>query len=200
MSKGKKILKVIVNVILWLVILLAALITIISISTRDRGVAHIGGMMMFSIQTESMQPEIMAGDLIIGKQCDPKELVVGDIISFFSIEQDTTIIKTHRIIEIIDQGGILSFVTKGDNNDTADTVDVPIGDVVAIYDGTKIPNGGNVLDFIKSQVGFFVCIIVPLFVFFIYQLYRFIVIVVRMKQEQAVREQEYKDEDKKEEK
>lgn len=197
MSKGKKILKVIVNIILWLVILLAALITIISISTRDRGVANIGGMMLFSIQTESMEPEIMAGDLIIGKACNPVDLEVGDIISFFSIEQETTIIKTHRIKEVINQGGVLSFVTKGDNNELADSVDVPVGDVIAIYDGIKIPNGGSVLDFIKSQVGFFVCIIIPLFVFFIYQLYRFIVIVVRMKQEQAVREQEYRDEEKK---
>lgn len=186
-NKANKVIKIILNIILWVFILLAAIITIISLSTKENGIANIAGYIPFSIQSPSMEPEIYTGDLIITKKCNPKELKVGDIISFFAIEEDTVIVKTHRIEEVKNDGVMLSFVTKGDNNLRIDEQEVAPGDIVSVYTGTKIPKFGYVLDFLKSQVGFFVCIIIPLFIFFLYQLYRFIVVIVQMKQEEAIR-------------
>lgn len=182
-STVKKVLNFIGNILFAVIIILAAVITIISLSTKDRGVANFAGIMPFSIQSPSMEPTIMTGDLIITKKCDPYELKENDVISFFAIEQDQRIVKTHRIVKVNKTGNMLSFVTKGDNNELEDNLEVADGDVISVYDGIRIPQVGNVLDFLKSQVGFFVCIIIPLFIFFMYQLYNFIMIVVDMKKE-----------------
>lgn len=69
-----------------------------------------------------MEPVIYPGDVILIKKLTKEEEVYklkeGDIITF-KIE-DITI--THRIKEIkSDEAGNLSFVTKGDNNDTEDS-------------------------------------------------------------------------------
>lgn len=174
---------VVLNIVLWVFILFAAIITIISLSTKEKGVANIFGYIPFSIQTESMEPTIKTGDLIITKKVDLETLKEGDIISFFAQEQKKVIVKTHRIEEVKDDQIMLSFVTKGDNNSLVDDEEVVVKDIISKYDGTRIPVLGYVLDFLKSQVGFFLFIILPLFIFFIYHLYKFIVIAVQMQQE-----------------
>ena len=40
---------------------------------------------------------------------------------------------------------------------------------------------GSILTFLKTKVGFFVCIILPLAAFFIYQLYKFIMLLLDYK-------------------
>lgn len=187
-TKDNKVFKVILNVMLGIIIVIAAIITIVSLNTKEKGVANINGYIPFSIQSSSMEKAIHKGDLIITKKYNSEELKVGDVISFFSLEQNIKIIKTHRIIEIVKDGGMTSYVTKGDNNELPDAVKVAPGDVVARYDGKKIEKVGYVLDFFKSKYGFLFCIILPIFIFFIYQLYTFIELVVEVKKEQAIKE------------
>lgn len=154
-------------------------------NTKKNGVTNIAGYMPFSIQTGSMDPTIKQGDLIITKIIDSSELKKDDVISFLATEQNQTIIKTHRIVEIKNQGGMVSYITKGDNNEIEDSVEVAPGDILSIYTNTRIPFLGFIMDFLKSQWGFFFTIIVPLFIFFIYQLYQFIILIIREKQRQA---------------
>ena len=73
------------------------------------------------ILTGSMEPDIYPGDVVIIEKILSEEEVYklkeGDIINF-KIEDITV---THRIEEVIlDEAGNLSFITKGDNNDSAD--------------------------------------------------------------------------------
>ena len=64
-SKGKRIASGIINVILVLAIILAAICTYVSyVSTSGNGVPSIFGIRIFSIQTESMYPTLLPGDLI----------------------------------------------------------------------------------------------------------------------------------------
>ena len=44
-----------------------------------------------------------------------------------------------------------------------------------------MPYVGSMLDFVSSQYGFLLCIILPLFALFIYQIYRFIVVIIEEK-------------------
>lgn len=83
------------------------------------------------ILTGSMEPLIYPGDVVlIRKLMSEKEvykLKEGDIINFKM--EDITI--THRIKEIkSDEAGNLSFITKGDNNDSEDNWVVPPNDLV----------------------------------------------------------------------
>lgn len=188
-NKMKKVLDVLGNVLMWSIIIVGACVTVVSLSTKERGIANIMSYIPFSIQTASMEPTINTGDLIITKKYDGSTVLEkGTIISFFSIEQEKLIVKTHRIDTVINRNGIISYVTKGDNNNSIDPTEVAPGDIVSVYAGTKCAVVGYVLTFLKSQIGFLIFVILPLFIFFIYQLYTFIVLIIDTKKEEAMKE------------
>ena len=126
-SAGKRILNTVVNIVLVLAIALAAMCTYVSyVSTSGNGVPSILGIRMFSIQTESMYPALLPGDLIFDTGVkDAEELRPGDIITYWTVINGERVLNTHRIEAIYDGGGYLIFGTKGDNNPTADKVSVP---------------------------------------------------------------------------
>lgn len=192
MKKKGKLRKLSLNILIWLIVLVAAFVTIVSISSRDNnGVANFMGFMPLSIQSGSMEPTIKIGDLILTKKYDGKtKLEEQDIITFVSDEYrdkngNPTVI-THRIIDIKENGGMISYVTKGDHNPLQDNRDAQPGDIISVYTGKKIGFVGKILDFLKSQWGFFIFIVLPLFIFFVYQLYTFIVLVIDSKKEQII--------------
>ena len=189
----KKVLKVIIDVLLVLFIILAATVTLISLNTKDRGVTNFAGRVVLNIQTDSMKPTIKPGDLIITKKYSGEEIKKGDIISFFSVEQDTTIIKTHRVVNVTNTNGTITYSTKGDNADGEDFAQLTKNDIVAIYkndsySGTRIPVIGRILNFLKSQLGFLFFIILPLFALVIYELYKFITMIIEDKKKEMIKE------------
>lgn len=189
----KKAFNIITDILLVVFILLAALITIVSLNTKDRGVTNIFGYVPLNIQTNSMQNVINPGDLIFTQKYNGEDIEVGDIIAFFSVEEETTIIKTHRVIRKENNDGTITFITKGDNAEGEDQLGLTKNDIVSIYqsndyNGFKLPFVGNIFSFLKSQTGFLFCIILPLFVFFIYQLYKFIVIIMEEKKKETLKE------------
>jgi len=72
------------------------------------------------IATGSMYPEIKAGDAVIIKKCTPNDIVLGDVIEY-KMNGYTVI---HRVIEIYQKDGEFFFITKGDNNDSKDSIPV----------------------------------------------------------------------------
>ena len=108
--KGKKILKVILDIIIWVVIILAASVTLITLTSREKGVSKIFGYIPLNIQTGSMEPVIKTGDLIVTKSYDGKTVLKeGDVIAFFAMEENTKIIKTHRIKSVLTVNGMTSY-------------------------------------------------------------------------------------------
>lgn len=105
-----------------------------------------------SVLTGSMEPGIMPGDaVLIRKLMDAdelKDMTVGTVISF---KRDDIMI-THRIMEVhLDEAGNYSFVTKGDNNDSADVQPVEATDVRGTVIGT-IPKAGLPAMVIKGRM------------------------------------------------
>ncbi|MGX7031628.1 signal peptidase I [Vagococcus zengguangii] len=89
----------------------------------------VAGYSMLGVLTDSMSPNqqniyedsFRSGDVLITKKTTASELAVGDIITFKpNLASDTLV--THRIIEkkSIEADGSQYFVTKGDNNNSAD--------------------------------------------------------------------------------
>ena len=60
-----------------------------------------------------MSPTIKSGDYIITKKYTDQTIMEGDIISFVTTFNGKSIILTHRVISILDDG---SYKTKGDSN------------------------------------------------------------------------------------
>ena len=64
-------------------ILIVNLTLIVKSYTNKDEVPAIGGYSPMIVLTDSMLPEISSGDLIIAQRIDPKDVKVGDVISFF---------------------------------------------------------------------------------------------------------------------
>lgn len=125
-------------------------------------VPSIGGVMPLIVLTDSMYPDIKSGDIIICKEADAESIVVGDDISFFDPAGNGSSIVTHRVIEIIQENGNISFRTKGINNNTEDRVVVPADKLVGKYTGVRIALAGNIALFMQTVPGLIVCVVVPI--------------------------------------
>lgn len=208
-SKTKKIIDIVVNVVLWLFVIFSIFVTVVAVSVDKDGenVPIVGGKCYLTVLSTSMEgkkPDGIAadkpsgfkkGDLIvakyIGKDLDAKtKLGIGDVISFrFDVNNDGKIDKgelnTHRIVDLVKdgEGNVTGYITKGDNNLTNDANPVYFGDIVAVYSGRRLAGIGNVLTFLSSKLGFGLCIILPLFLFFAYELFVFIKTLLTVKNE-----------------
>ncbi len=205
-QKGKSILGVISDILLVILIIVAIAITVMTFTSKssETGIGNVMGYTPFSVQTDSMSPTIGKGDLIIAKEVnDPQnELKMGDVITFYTLMQDSvgnTVkgFNTHRILDIeyFEDGSVYYYVTKGDAMETEDNQVVYPDDVVAkqvgatvdekggYVPGLTISGFGNALDFLQSQLGFMICIIIPLALFFIWQVYKLIAMFMTAKSE-----------------
>lgn len=196
-TKAGKILNIVIDVILVIAILLAAVCTYVSfVSSSGNGVPNLFGAEILSVQTDSMYPTLKAGDLIIDRVVDdPSQLQVGDIITFWTLINGERVLNTHRIVEIDDGGGFLVFLTKGDNNNMVDPMTVHESSVVGKYQ-SRLSGVGKVLDFLQTSTGFLIVVVIPVALFFLYQLVQFFRVLfeyqsvknrLRFEEEQAAR-------------
>ena len=142
-----------------------------SLVNKDE-VPSIGGAMPLIVLTDSMYPDIKSGDIIICKKINPEDIKVDDVISFYDPAGNGTAVVTHKVVEVINDNGQLSFRTKGINNNTEDRLPVRADKVIAEYTGIRIPVAGNVALFMQSSTGLIVCVIVPIILFVGYDLIR----------------------------
>ena len=142
-------------------------------SKAGSGVPSIFGFRPFAVQSDSMAPTFYEGDLVVDKAVsDASALKEGDIITFWTVINGQKVLNTHRIISITDYGNYLYFDTKGDNNTIADTTGVHQNDIVGVY-LFKLSNVGTVLDFLQTTMGFGLCIVLPVAIYFVYELISF---------------------------
>lgn len=185
MQTVKKAASILISVIMWIIILVAALYAFTTLATKDDGsVSNIAGFTPMTVQSDSMAPTFNEGDLIVIKQCDTSKLQVGDIVTFHTIIDNQYALNTHRIESIDELNGMRSFTTKGDNNDVADQHIISDGDIVGQY-VFDIPGMGKVMDFLSSSVGFLCVIVIPMLLFFIYQVYHLVIVGMNLKRAMA---------------
>lgn len=193
----KKGLKIVGNILLWLFVVIAVFMTIIAFSStkNQNGVAVIFGRMPITILSESMDPTLKKGDLIISHELSAEEkgtLKEDDIITYkVDLNGDGFMeLNTHRVISVRNSGGYVYYTTKGDNNAIADTQEVRYDNVVGIYNGSRVPGVGAVLNFLQTPTGFLVCVVIPLVLFLLYEIYNFIKIMISMKTDKQSKQYE----------
>ena len=175
-----------ISIVLWAVILLAALFAFTTLATKDSShVANLAGFTPLSVVSDSMAPTFQAGDLILIRSCDPASLKEGDIVTFHTIINNEFALNTHRIAEIQGQADARSYVTKGDNNDIADIHMITDGDIVGKF-VARLPHFGRVVEFLSSSMGFLLVIVLPLLIFFVYQVYHLVTVSIDLKKALAV--------------
>ena len=187
MKLAKKVLSIAFSALIWIVIIVAAFFIFLTLSTKQNGgVPSLFGLSPLSVRSDSMKgPEkdnFQKGDLIVVGEVDTDALKVGDIITFrdFDIIEGSVAFNSHRIESIEMDGNDRLFVTKGDNEDEVDPDKRSDSDVIGIYK-FQIKGAGNVMDFLNSPTGFMVCLVIPLFLFFIWRLFKLIQVAIQYK-------------------
>ena len=179
----KKVLKTIANVLSWIILLLALLVTVLVFSSgRNNGVANLFGYIPLTVESDSMKPTFEQGDLIICKEIDNLDtLQIGDVITFWTIIDGRKVKNTHRITQINEFESTKSFITRGDGNLIDDEMPAYAGDLIGKWTDVRISNLGTVMNFLRTKTGFFVCILIPMAIFFLFELYKFIVVLIEVK-------------------
>lgn len=200
MKVFKKVINIVIDVLVVLILLVSGIILTLSLTSQETGSPNLFGYTLNAIQTGSMEPQFYAGDLLIGKTTDVGEdYNKGDIVFFESSYKaddgvEYKMVKCHRIIKIKDDNGIKYYLTKGDNNSISDeSTDGWLTDakIVGIYEtndyqGMKLEGVGATIDFLQSFWGFFFVIVLPMILFFIYELIRVIRNVMAYTREKAI--------------
>jgi signal peptidase len=196
MKKMKKIGNIVTNVLIWLLVIFSFTITVMVFSAQQSadGIPSLFGKSLLTIQTRSMEDTYKVGDMVFMTKLSDEEkydLKPGDIITYHApidINNDglTGDINTHRIVTVDHKTGLI--VTRGDAAMAGDNDDYTIhrNDVIGICtEKGKLGGVGSVVEFLRSSVGFFVCIVLPLVLFFIFELYNFISVLVSEKAKKA---------------
>ena len=122
------------------------------------------GFSVFRVITDSMEPAIPVGALILNQETEIDNVKIGDIICFRSMESYMYgSIVTHRVVDIKTIDGKIALTTRGDANNSEDSYYVVesnfIGKVISVTgEDSFLLNAYRVL---TTGAGFFTLIIIP---------------------------------------
>lgn len=172
-STAHKVLTVIGTVLCVILIpILLINLTLIAKSFLNKDeVPSIGGVLPLIVLTDSMYPEIESGDLIICHTAEAEDIEVRDVIAFFDPAGNGSSIVTHRVIEVVEENGTLSFRTRGDNNNAEDRLLVPADNLVGVYQ-SRIAGAGHIAMFMQSTTGLIICVVLPIILLVAYDIIR----------------------------
>jgi signal peptidase len=135
-----------------------ALLVVLALIAITITLAPFVGWRVDTVLSGSMEPAIATGDMVIIGPVSADNVHVGDVIAF----SDGSNNICHRVLSI-EAGPPVRFVTKGDANGTLDphpvTADNVKGKIVL-----SIPKAGYITHFIKTPLGLFMTILLPLLI------------------------------------
>lgn len=176
MNKGKKsskIITVVLSVLTAIIAVLAAaiIINMIVCRVKQKPVTFFGTAFAI-VQTDSMEPKIMTGDLIVYRSCKYADIEVGDVIVFVAGNGFSESVRgksiVHEAIEITADG----IRTKGVHNAGADTDLVTEANLLGICTGNSA-FWGDVFTFL-NKYGIFLIIAVIALPFIIKQIIKIV--------------------------
>jgi len=145
-----KILKIIYYIFLASIALIAILLIVSAFPVT-------GNIKFMVVQSGSMEPAIKMGSIVMARPSN--DYKIGDVITFGSYSENKLLI-THRIYDIKVTAGAISYITKGDANNSPDQMEISQRDIVGkvLF---SVPYLGYAVDFAKKPLGFALIIIVP---------------------------------------
>ncbi len=160
----KKVLKIISTIIFAFLCVIIVLIFIyvgrVAYLTKNNRINELK-INFYTILTQSMYPNIKAGDIVITYKHDDGVYKKGDVITFVSKTANATgITITHRVIKVMEEDGVHFYKTKGDNNNVEDSGLTPEGNVFGKVVLT-VPKIGTIQQFLVTKTGWICAIVIP---------------------------------------
>lgn len=176
----RKVIKTISSILFCVLFVFAAFFVGMKFMGED---PNVFGYNFYYILTGSMEPELSAGDIIIGEAVEPSDLKTGDVVVYrgeYGQTKGKTI--THEIVDIKEENGEVLFITKGTANDIEDP---PVtGNQIISRMTVKVPVLGKIFSIVNSRWGFFIIIILPLVCLLANEIYSLIKVIKSGKEEQ----------------
>lgn len=161
--------KIISNIITAVLFINLIIMSFLVISSKaSGGEPKVFGYQLKTVLSGSMEPTFKTGSVIAVKPLSMEEkqnLKKGEIVTFM---MDGNKLVTHRIHDVRTVGVQVLYVTKGDNNKTADIDSVLADNVVAQYTGFTVPYLGYFNGFTQSKEGSALLLIGPGLLFLAY--------------------------------
>jgi len=120
---------------------------------------HLLGMNFFTIYGGSMMPTIPIGSVVAVKSVEASAIKIGDIITFRTGTEAHKVV-THRVVEVSNDSGALSFRTAGDANASPDANAVLAENVIGKM-WFHMPFLGYLSSLVTTKLGFILLIVVP---------------------------------------
>jgi signal peptidase I len=120
------------------------------------------GYKTYVVLSGSMEPAIHTGSVVLALPVAPEALKVGDVIVYNRSDVSESI--THRIIQVEDNNGKPSFVTKGDANGAPDSWTVQYNGNTSGKIVLAVPYLGYAYSAVGSPQGRLIFLIVPVIV------------------------------------
>jgi hypothetical protein len=213
-KRMKKTLSIIGDVVLVMFIVFVIVLTATALSIRSGNVAHVFGYTIRSIQSDSMallengelvENGFFKGDIVICEMMDENsEYQVGDAVLFKmpimrrsdgsyrecgpTEVSDEEIFVIHGVSRVEESYGVKRYYTQGLTNPTEDANVKYSNEIIAKYNGVRFAGLGHVVDFLQTQFGFFLCIILPCLILVLFQGYRVVSNVIAYNREKAIAE------------
>jgi signal peptidase len=210
----KKTLGIIGDVLLVMFIIFVIVLTATALSIRSGNVAHVFGYTIRSIQSDSMalyedgelvENGFCEGDIVICEMMDENsEYQVGDAVLFKmpilrrsdgsyrecgpTEVSDEEIFVIHGISRVEESYGVKRYYTQGLTNPTEDANVKYSNEIIAKYNGVRVFGLGHVVDVLQTQLGFFLCIILPCLILVLFQGYRVVSNIIAYNREKAIAE------------
>lgn len=215
-SKGVRILKAvlntIINILIVVVLIVSLLVAVMALSSKKTGISTVFGYTVQPIQSDSMKGgspdgyeggDFEKGDLMIAKATDFDSAAVyekGDIVTFQSKDlQGNVALVCHRIVDVATApDGSAVYQTWGDNREVSEVPDqlheedyLPAKEIGSVYYSAKehgfiLKGWGKVIDFLKTQTGFFFAVLLPMIIFFMYALVRVVLSATNYRKAKAI--------------
>ena len=122
------------------------------------------GFKSYIITTNSMEPTIKIGDVVICKNANEDEIKEGDVITF---SKEGGVITTHRVTKIEKiENKSKTYITKGDNNNLEDEEKIEFKNIKGKMIVT-IPRLGKIINLLSNNVIILIILLVILILYFI---------------------------------
>lgn len=149
--------------------LIVLVVCVVFVQRLSNNKITLGGYSIFTVVSESMEPEYKVWDMIVAKKTDPESISVGDDVVYLGDEGDFAgRIVTHRVIKIDRNNGNLEFTTQGISNDLSD----PVIDEGQIYG--KVLFKSSILSFLSrimnNLYGFYFLIFIPFVIILFFEI------------------------------
>lgn len=95
------------------------------------------------VMSDSMSPVLNRGDIVNVKSILYEPIGIGSVVVYFHWSNNATI---HRVIDIVLQGGLRYFQTKGDANPVLDAYLLREEEIIGVAKFDKLDNGRDTYD------------------------------------------------------